>query len=39
VRISEAQQALAEGDALRSSGAFKDVINKYKDALIKAESA
>ncbi len=37
--IAEAQLALALGDALRASGAFKDAVNKYKDALAKAESA
>ena len=37
--ISDAQQFLAEGDALKTSGAFKDAVNKYKDALAKAESA
>lgn len=37
--IAEAQQALAEGDVLRDTGAFKDAINKYKDALAKAEGA
>ena len=36
--ITQAQQALADGDALRASGAFKDAVNKYKDALAKAES-
>lgn len=38
-KISEAQQALADGDALKASGTFKDAVNKYKDALAKAESA
>ena len=37
--ISDAQQSLADGDALRGSGDFKDAANKYKDALAKAESA
>jgi len=37
--IAEAQQKLAEGDALRTAGAFKDSVNKYKDALAKAEDA
>ena len=37
--IADAQQALAEGDTLRASGAFKDAVSKYKDALAKAESA
>ena len=38
VVINDAQQALAEGDALRAAGAYKDAVNKYKDALAKAES-
>jgi len=37
--ISDAEQALTEGDALRELGAFKDSVNAYKDALAKAESA
>lgn len=37
--ISEADQALADGDLLRASGVFKDAVNAYKDALAKAESA
>ena len=37
--INDAQQALNEGDGLRTSEAFKDAVNKYKDALSKAESA
>ena len=36
--LNDAQQALDEGDALRASEAFKDAVNKYKDALAKAES-
>ena len=36
--IAEAQQYLTEGDALRSSGAYKDAVSKYKDGLAKAES-
>jgi hypothetical protein len=36
--IYDAQEALAEGDMFRSSGQFKDAINKYKDALAKALS-
>ena len=36
--IADAQQALDDGDTLRASGAFKDAVNKYKDALAKAES-
>jgi subtilisin family serine protease len=38
-KIAEARQALAQGDALRSSGANKEAVNKYKDAAGKAESA
>jgi hypothetical protein len=38
-KIIEAEDALAEGDALRDAGAFKDAVNKYKDALAKAEGA
>ena len=38
VVINDAQQALAEGDALASSAAFKDAVAKYKDALAKAGS-
>ncbi len=37
--IGDAQQAVADGDTLRGSGAFKDAVNKYKDALAKAEGA
>ena len=36
VKTVEAAGALADGDALRASGAFKDAVNKYKDALAKA---
>ena len=36
--VGDAQDALAAGDDLRASGAFKDAVNKYKDALAKAES-
>ncbi len=36
--IDEALEALADGDALRALGAFKDAVNAYKDALAKAES-
>lgn len=39
VKINEAQQKLAEGDALRALGEFKDAVNKYKDAVDKAEDA
>jgi subtilisin family serine protease len=38
-KIGEANQALAEGDALRGAGSFKAAVNKYKDALAKAEGA
>jgi len=38
-KINEAEQALNEGDALRQAEEFKDAVNKYKDALAKAESA
>ena len=37
--ISDAQDALAEGDTLRDAGQFKDAVKKYKDAFAKAESA
>ena len=37
--IADAQQYLVDGDVLRALGAFKDAVNKYKDALAKAESA
>ena len=43
--IADAEQALAEGDTLKESGLggvitdFKEAVNKYKDALAKAESA
>jgi len=39
VEVADAQQFLADGDALRTDGKFKDAVNKYKDALAKAESA
>ena len=39
VKIAEAEDALAQGDVLRDEGAFKDAVNKYKDALAKAEGA
>ena len=35
--LDAAQQALDEGDVLRALEAFKDAVNKYKDALAKAE--
>jgi Subtilase family len=37
--IAEANRALEAGDALRAVGSFKAAVNKYKDALGKAESA
>jgi serine protease AprX len=37
--IAEANRFLNEGDALRAVGSFKAAVNKYKDALGKAESA
>ncbi len=36
--IDEALAYLDEGDTLREQDTFKDAINKYKDALAKAES-
>jgi subtilisin family serine protease len=38
-KIAEANQALSAGDALRAVGSFKAAVNKYKDALGKAEGA
>ena len=38
-KISDAQQALAEGDTLRAAQAFKDAVAKHKDALAIAEGA
>ena len=38
-KISEAEQALADGDALRAAGAFKDAAAAYKDAVAIAEGA
>ena len=35
--VAAAQESLADGDVLRVSGAFKDAVNKYKDALAKVE--
>ena len=35
--ILEAQEAVADGDVLRAEKAFKDAVNKYKDALSKVE--
>jgi hypothetical protein len=37
--IAEANRALADGDAQRDAGHFKNTVNKYKDALAKAEGA
>ncbi len=39
VKIQEAQDALAGGDALRLGQAFKDAAAQYKDAIAKAEGA
>ena len=39
VKIADAQQFLADGDVLRADSLFKSAVNKYKDALTKAESA
>jgi serine protease AprX len=38
-KIQEANRAVAEGDTLRGAGSFKAAVNKYKDALAKAEGA
>jgi serine protease AprX len=38
-KIAEANRALAEGDAQRDAGNFKNAVAKYKDALAKAEGA
>ena len=37
--IGQSQRALAEGDAYRAAGQFKAAINRYREALSKAESA
>ena len=37
--LTDANQALADGDTLRDDGRYKDAIAKYKDAFSKAESA
>jgi len=37
--ISEAQDLLAEGDALRASNGFEDAVDSYEDAVEKAEDA
>ena len=34
----QAEEALSVGDGLRGEGAFKDAVNKYRDALAKASS-
>jgi len=39
VMLSDAQNYLAEGDMLRDSGAFKDAVNEYKEALSEANGA
>ena len=39
VKIVDAQQFAADGDALRAAGAFKEAVAKYKDAVAMAESA
>ncbi len=38
-KITEAQEALLDGDTLKDSLLFKDAVNAYKDALAKAEGA
>ena len=38
-KIADAQDSLAQGDTLREAQAFKDAVNKYKDALVLAEGA
>jgi subtilisin family serine protease len=38
-KIAEANAALSQGDALRAATSFKAAVNKYKDALAKAEGA
>ena len=38
-KLAQAQRALADGDALRASGAGKAAVDKYKDAAGKAEGA
>jgi len=38
-KIAEAERELADGDALRSAGAFERAVDKYKDALVSAEKA
>jgi serine protease AprX len=38
-KVGEANQAVGEGDALRAVGSFKAAVNRYKDALAKAEGA
>jgi hypothetical protein len=37
--LSEVKKLTASDAALRDAGLFKDAVNKYKDALSKAESA
>lgn len=38
-KIADAEGALADGDAMRAAGAFKDAVLRYKQALSKAETA
>lgn len=38
-KINEARQAVAQGEARRLAGQFKDAIAKYKDAVSKADGA
>jgi hypothetical protein len=38
-KIAEAEASLAEGDQLWADAVYKDAVNKYKDALAKAEGA
>ncbi len=38
-KIADARSHLAQGDSLRTKGAFKPAVNKYKDAAGKAEGA
>ena len=37
--IADAEEALEDGNGLRGEGAYKDAVNKYKDALAKAQGA
>jgi hypothetical protein len=38
-KLAEAARAVAEGDARRDAGRFKDAVARYKDAVSKAEGA